>query len=423
VSLKAEMAAAEINDLPDSAFAYIEPGGKKDADNRTTPRSLRHFPIHDAAHVRSALSRVSQSPFGDKAMPKIKTAAKKFGIEMADDSDGGNKGSLAAMDLSKGAQILSCLYDLMSCESDEPAQLTMIQSAATQVRQWMDAEQREIGSADDEPDGVYPSDDTSLYGKSRLRTWDEFKAEPMSTSQLDRWLKGQIPRRMLAIPFGGPIPAANAPYGTDIDGEWFSDRTDIYGGHKALMATRERIVDFHHDMDPTHRMDKAIIGKAIFDEQPDEDGYWVDFWANAGEERLRLVRRLEERGSKLFGSSQSAPGWKKNKATGEITVWPWVRQTVSTSPQNTLAVVPPLKALLTTADHSRDVGLAALKAALVGLGSDVDSGSGRTLAGRRLTPSVSLGDGKDPGTKALLNAVRDARAVIRVAADVLPLPE
>jgi hypothetical protein len=166
MSLKAEMAAAEINDLPDSAFAYIEPGGKKDGGNRTTPRSLRHFPIHDAAHVRSALSRVSQSPFGDKAMPKIKTAAKKFGIEMADDSDGGSKGSLAAMDLSKGAQILSCLYDLMSCESDEPAQLTMIQSAATQVRQWMDAEQREIGSADDAADDDDLDDgDTSLYGK------------------------------------------------------------------------------------------------------------------------------------------------------------------------------------------------------------------------------------------------------------------
>ncbi len=58
---------AYINDLPDSAFLYIEPGGSKDSDGKTTPRSLRHFPVKDAggnvdvAHVRNALSRIPQS--------------------------------------------------------------------------------------------------------------------------------------------------------------------------------------------------------------------------------------------------------------------------------------------------------------------------------------------------------------------------
>lgn len=79
---KAAMSSADQNDLPDSAFAHIEAGGKKDADGKTTPRSLRHFPIHDAAHVRNALARVSQSPFGAKALPKITAAAKKFGIKV-----------------------------------------------------------------------------------------------------------------------------------------------------------------------------------------------------------------------------------------------------------------------------------------------------------------------------------------------------
>lgn len=83
---RAEMSSKSINDLPDSAFAYIESGGKKDAEGKTTPRSKRHFPIHDAAHVRNALSRAPQSPFGDKAMPKIRAAAKKFGVQMSDSS-------------------------------------------------------------------------------------------------------------------------------------------------------------------------------------------------------------------------------------------------------------------------------------------------------------------------------------------------
>lgn len=80
-STRAVLSAADKNDLPDSAFAYIEPGGSKDADGKTTPRKLRHFPIHDKAHVANALSRAPQSPFGDKALPNIKAAAKKFGID------------------------------------------------------------------------------------------------------------------------------------------------------------------------------------------------------------------------------------------------------------------------------------------------------------------------------------------------------
>lgn len=83
---RAQMTAKSINDLPDSAFAYIEPGGEKDEQGKTVPRSKRHFPIHDAAHVRNALARAPQSPFGEKAMPKIRVAAKKFGIDVGEKS-------------------------------------------------------------------------------------------------------------------------------------------------------------------------------------------------------------------------------------------------------------------------------------------------------------------------------------------------
>jgi HK97 family phage prohead protease len=91
---RAQMAAAAINDLPDSAFAYIEPGGQKDDSGKTVPRSLRHFPVHDEAHVRNALSRAPQSPFGSKAMPAIRKAAKKFGIDVSD--DGATRGGIPA---------------------------------------------------------------------------------------------------------------------------------------------------------------------------------------------------------------------------------------------------------------------------------------------------------------------------------------
>jgi HK97 family phage prohead protease len=83
---KAEWTTAYINDLPDSAFAYIEPGGDKDSQGKTVPRSKRHFPHHDAGgkvdlpHLRNALSRAPQSPFGDRAMSHLRSHAKNEGV-------------------------------------------------------------------------------------------------------------------------------------------------------------------------------------------------------------------------------------------------------------------------------------------------------------------------------------------------------
>jgi phage head maturation protease len=85
---RAMVGTKERNDLPDSAFAYIEPGGEKDSEGKTTPRSKRHFLIHDAAHVRNALARIGQgAEFGQQALPAVKRAAKKFGIDVGDDND------------------------------------------------------------------------------------------------------------------------------------------------------------------------------------------------------------------------------------------------------------------------------------------------------------------------------------------------
>lgn len=59
-----------INALPDSAFLFIEPGGEKDDDGKTTPRSLRHLPVRNAngdideGHVDAALSRLGQESTG-----------------------------------------------------------------------------------------------------------------------------------------------------------------------------------------------------------------------------------------------------------------------------------------------------------------------------------------------------------------------
>lgn len=73
-----------INDLPDSSFLYISPGGSKDSDGKTTPRSLRHFPVKDAngspdmAHVRNALARIPQSNVPADAKARATAAAQRL---------------------------------------------------------------------------------------------------------------------------------------------------------------------------------------------------------------------------------------------------------------------------------------------------------------------------------------------------------
>ncbi len=62
----AKWSTAYINDLPDSSFLYIGPGGEK-VEGKTTPRSLRKFPIKgpdgkiDLPHLRNAIARIPQS--------------------------------------------------------------------------------------------------------------------------------------------------------------------------------------------------------------------------------------------------------------------------------------------------------------------------------------------------------------------------
>jgi len=70
-----------INDLPDSAFAIILPGGKKDKEDKTVPRSLRMLPYKDIKgkvdlpHLRNALARVNQPKTGLSSAQRAKAKA------------------------------------------------------------------------------------------------------------------------------------------------------------------------------------------------------------------------------------------------------------------------------------------------------------------------------------------------------------
>jgi cation transport regulator ChaB len=276
------------------------------ADQFACPEK-RLYPIHDAAHVRAALSRIADPNNDQCGKAKILAAAKRFGIEV---------------------------------------------------------------------------------GKALLPV----KAQQMDDDELDAWFAGRVPRRLLAIPFGGPIPSLKSPIGVDLDGEWFSQRTDIFGGEQALIDSKERLLDWHHGRDELMR--RVVIGKTMLDPDPDQDGWWVEAWLNAGSKHLEMVRRLVQRGAQLFGSSE-ATRKEVNPDTGEITEWPMYLETLTTRPSNTLSILRPAKALLDEINESGvevHAGLISLLSDLDALSSDLSPTSSRgkatAMAGRVSTAEL-----------------------------------
>lgn len=101
--IKAVWSAAYINNLPDSAFLHIESGGSKDQEGKTTPRSLRHFPVRDAdgnadlPHLRNALARIPQSNLPQEVKDRCVSMAQRM-LDDAKSVDATDKAPVRAVD-------------------------------------------------------------------------------------------------------------------------------------------------------------------------------------------------------------------------------------------------------------------------------------------------------------------------------------
>jgi len=174
---------------------------------------------------------------------------------------------------------------------------------------------------------------------------DYLKAEQISTN---KW-------RVLAIPFGGPFA------GRDLDGEFFSPRTDI----KPDWFDRRPLV-WHHNLDQTMKSD-PVLGTAD-DLEVSDDGWWSTLWLNRSHRYWSQVDELLRSG-KVYGSSGSLPTFVRRDAkTGEILVWPYIEQTLTPTPANPYSRVVAAKAI----DHFDEAGIG-LSPAVRGLLSDLDS--------------------------------------------------
>jgi len=81
---KAEWSTARVNNLPDSAFFYVENRGAKDEEGKTVPRTLRHLPYRnergdvDLPHLRNALARLAMTNIPESAKDDIRAKAEKL---------------------------------------------------------------------------------------------------------------------------------------------------------------------------------------------------------------------------------------------------------------------------------------------------------------------------------------------------------
>src|SRR5688500_13785110 len=177
--------------------------------------------------------------------------------------------------------------------------------------------------------------------------------------------------KLLAIPFGGPLQ------GRDLDGEFFSRKTDIKPDWFA-----ERPALWHHGQDGL--LGDKVIGKAT-DLQEEEDGWWVDVWLKRGERHAELISQLSQK-APLYGSSGTIGYLKKSAPDGEILVWPYVEQTLTLTPSNLLSVSRPAKAVVdafTDADIAVSPALKGMLAGLEQLRSDLQpTSSVREVAAR-----------------------------------------
>ena len=127
----------------------------------------------------------------------------------------------------------------------------------------------------------------------------------------------------LAIPYGGPMG------GKDLDGEFFSPRTDF-----ALKWFDQRPVLYHHGLDPDAEIEP--VG-AQFETKTLDAGRWAKVQLDKAHRYYDKIADMVREG-KLFFSSGALPHLVRKAASGELTRWPWVELSLTPTPANPYAV-------------------------------------------------------------------------------------
>jgi hypothetical protein len=133
--------------------------------------------------------------------------------------------------------------------------------------------------------------------------------------------------RALAIPYAGPVPGGLR--GLDLDGEYFSERTDVGLDRDSVIP-----VLWHHDLDPT-KFIRGEIGKACNWRQT-PDGWLADIDLDDDRAGVHAIRMLSTF-TPLYVSTSAYPAFVERDGP-HLRRWRVKELSLTTSPQNVLAV-------------------------------------------------------------------------------------
>ena len=129
----------------------------------------------------------------------------------------------------------------------------------------------------------------------------------------------------LAIPFGGPAS------GKDLDGEKFTKDTDLaldwYPNGRPLL--------YDHGTDA--EVGVQVVGRQV-SAKVVEAGMWAEAQLNRAHQYFEAIQGMVKDG-KLYFSSGSVPHLVQASGDGTIKRWPWVEQSLTTTPANPYATV------------------------------------------------------------------------------------
>ena len=160
--------------------------------------------------------------------------------------------------------------------------------------------------------------------------------------------------RVLGVPFGGPVQ------GRDLDGEAFTDKTDIW------LKTGDQVnLTYYHGFDADKAGDKqdnpALIGRATYT-GADERGHWFEPALDAEEPLAKRLMAMDI--SQLRASSGAISHLVRKDAGGIISVWPVGELALFDinewrKPANDLAVIEAKADLLTEANPEAEKAVVA----------------------------------------------------------------
>jgi hypothetical protein len=245
-----------VNDLPDSSFAYIEPGGSKDAVGKTVPRSLRHLPFKTESGdvepflLEKALEQVEKSALSASTQKRVKAKLEEYakgGLEKAESSMPCPCGDGAC----GGVQYLKS----MTVEASEAA-LGVEKYITGSGNKWhVHAESGKVL-------GTHGSKGEAV---AQLRAIEWHKAHPTAKDEATTWPRG---------PESADKPRIEKPKETEKDVHWPVDDSRFRGssltdaGQKAPNQTK-KMIDVLKEQEPGSRAIALYFDKALYPTEKD----------------------------------------------------------------------------------------------------------------------------------------------------------